>query len=109
GEVAFDQGMLHITEPVVMESPSSQMQISGRMDLLNEQLDTRLVATLPVTGNLTVITALAAGLPAAAGVFLISKIFESEMRKMASVSYTISGDWDEPDVRFDRLFDADPQ
>ena len=107
GEVSFAHGQMQVTRPMVMRSPSSQMQLSGQVDLREEMLNMRLVATLPVAGNLTVITALAAGLPAAAGVFLISKIFEREMQKVASVSYVISGDWDDPKIVFDRLFDAD--
>lgn len=29
------------------------------------------------------------------------------MDKVASVSYRISGDWTDPEVRFDKLFDGD--
>ncbi|WP_020207964.1 YhdP family protein [Gilvimarinus chinensis] len=101
GGIEFTGGQLNITEPVQMQSPSGRMQLQGSVDLLQQTLDTRLVATIPMGGNLTVITALAAGLPAAAGVFVLSKLFEDQMNKVTSVSYKITGSWDEPVSEFE--------
>ena len=106
GRMTFERGSVVFSEPVLVRSPSSRLQLGGRVDLLNETLDARLVATLPVAGNLTFLTALAAGLPAAAGVFLVSKLFEKQMDQATSISYTIRGDWDDPVIKFDRLFEG---
>ncbi|MBU2885435.1 TIGR02099 family protein [Gilvimarinus agarilyticus] len=100
GQVAFDEGQLNITKAFQLQSPSSRMELTGSVDMVAQTLDTRLVATLPMTGNLTVIAALAAGLPAAAGVFVISKLFEEQMNKVTSVRYAITGDWDDPQTEF---------
>ncbi|WP_323845108.1 YhdP family protein [Microbulbifer magnicolonia] len=108
GEVVFEgDGQLLIAVPIQVEGPTSELQMAGRVNLKREDLNLSLVATLPVGNNLALVAALAGGLPAAAGVYLISKAFKKQVNKMASVSYRISGDWDEPDVRFDRLFDGD--
>ncbi|UTF59676.1 YhdP family protein [Gilvimarinus sp. DA14] len=101
GGLTFASGTLNITEPVQMQSPSGRMQLLGAVDLVEQTLDTRLVATIPMGGNLTVIAALAAGLPAAAGVFVLSKLFEDQMNKVTSVSYKISGSWDDPVSEFE--------
>jgi len=106
GAMSFERGLVTFSDPVQVRSPSSRLQLSGTANMLDETLDTRLIATLPVAGNLTFLTALAAGLPAAAGVFLVSKLFERQVDQMTSISYTITGDWDDPQVRFDRMFDG---
>lgn len=108
GEVFFEgDGRLLIAVPIQVEGPTSELQMAGRVNLKEENLDLTLVATLPVGNNLALIAALAGGLPAAAGVYLISKAFKKQVNNVASVSYRISGDWEEPDVRFDKLFDGD--
>jgi uncharacterized protein (TIGR02099 family) len=109
GAVHFDAGQMVVAEPVLLRTPSSRMQLTGTVDLVDQTLDTRLVATLPMGGNLTVIAALAAGLPAAAGVFVISKLFEEQMNKVTSLTYSITGDWDDPVTAFDRAAEAEEQ
>jgi uncharacterized protein YhdP len=67
------------------------------------------VATLPVVSNLPWIAALAASLPVAAGVYIVSQVFNKQMNRLSSVVYTIAGTWDDPEVNFDRIFDNTPQ
>ncbi len=105
GQLMFNRGLVQISQPVVAKTPSSRLQLGGAIDLINETLDTRLVATLPVGGNLTLISALAGGLPMAAGVYVASKLFEKQVEKVASLSYSLSGNWNDPEVRFEKLFD----
>jgi uncharacterized protein YhdP len=61
---------------------------------------------LPLTGNISLITAATANLPAALGVFVVSKLFKKQFDKLSSVVYHITGPWDEPDIRFNKLFDV---
>lgn len=107
GKVNFDNGNLSFTEPLQVDSPSSRLQMGGNINLINETIDTRLIATLPVAGNLTFLAALATGLPAAAGVYVISKIFQKQVDQATSISYRIRGSWDEPEIKFDRLFESE--
>ncbi|NHN39676.1 TIGR02099 family protein [Pseudomaricurvus alcaniphilus] len=105
GKMRFAEGIMHLTQPIEVSNTSSKMQMGGRINLVDETLDTSLVATLPVGGNATFLTALIAGLPAAAGVYLASKIFEKQMDKVASLSYRMEGPWSDPKISFDKLFD----
>ncbi len=104
GELMFEQGIVLMDSPLVVRTPSGRFQVVGEMDLNDETVDAQLVATLPVGGNLTLFTALAAGLPAAVGVYIISKIFEKQVDKVASVRYSVKGRIDDPDFEFDKLF-----
>ena len=64
-----------------------------------------LVATLPVVSNLPWIAALAGGLPTAAGVYVASKIFQEQVDRLSSAKYSVKGDWNNPELKFDRVFD----
>lgn len=92
-----------------VQSSASHFQFGGRANLLDESLDGDLIATLPVANNLPWLAALTGGLPAAAGVYVISKIFEKQVDKFSSAVYRVSGTWQEPVLKFDRLFDTKPR
>ena len=81
--------------------------MDGEFDLLNEAVDARLVATLPVATNLPWVVALLGGLPAAAGVYVTSKLVEKQVDRLSSISYKLTGPWDDVEVSVDRIFAAD--
>ncbi len=83
----------------------SSFYFSGVSDVASQSLSGELVATLPVANNLPWIAALAASLPVAAGVFVVSQVFNKQVNRLSSAVYTIGGTWDDPDVEFDRIFD----
>lgn len=103
--LVFDDGFIYFQEPLFLKGPSSEFTMAGLIDYPNESIDTVLVTTLPVGGNLTFAAAFAAGLPAAAGVYIVSKIFKPQVDKVSSLTYAIKGSWNNPDVKFMRLFD----
>ncbi len=105
GQLTFNEGLIELSEPLTMKGPSSTLILSGLIDYPLETVDARLTATLPVGGNLTVVAALAGGLPAAAGVYLVSKLFEKQVAKVSSINYTINGNWDNPIVKVDQVQD----
>jgi len=101
--IQLDHGKVSFNKPVVMESPSSRFVLQGNIDSINNRIDADLSVTLPVSNNAAWITALAGGLPAAAGVWAVSKIFQSQIDNLSSVSYTISGELDDPEIKFKHL------
>jgi uncharacterized protein YhdP len=107
GKMRFNQGVLLFEEPLQVQTASSRLQMAGTINLRDETINTRLVATLPVAGNLTFFAALATGLPAAAGVYLVSKLFKKQVDQATSISYSITGGWDNPVMSFDRLFESE--
>jgi len=106
GQISFAEQKLLIKDPIRVTTPSSKLQFAGTIDWRQESLDARLVATLPVGNNITLATALLVNLPAAAGVYLVSKLFSDQVDKVASVSYSMTGSWDKPKVEFKKLFDS---
>tara|TARA_R110000823_G_scaffold91174_3_gene201087 strand:+ start:5266 stop:9237 length:3972 start_codon:yes stop_codon:yes gene_type:complete len=102
-EVYLHAGTIEVPRADI--SGGSSFQFSGVSDVATRSLSGELVATLPVAKNLPWVAALAASLPVAAGVFVVSKIFDKQMNRLSSGVYRIEGTWDDPQVRFDRIFD----
>lgn len=105
GAVNFSAGVIEVPR-LDVASAATGFRFSGSSDVLSRSLDGELVATLPVANNLPWMAALAAGLPVAAGVFVVSKLFEKQMSQLSSAVYSISGTWDDPRIRLDRIFDT---
>tara|TARA_R110002124_G_scaffold22915_6_gene85541 strand:- start:86 stop:4093 length:4008 start_codon:yes stop_codon:yes gene_type:complete len=106
GEIDVRDGLLTVSRMDV--EGGSSFRFSGISDLRTRSLDGQLVATIPVANNLPWIAALAASLPVAAGVFVVSQVFNKQMNRLSSAVYSIGGNWNDPEVTFDRIFDNTP-
>ncbi len=104
GTLLFDGGVIRIPEPLQVETPSSHLQLAGDLDVLNETLDAQLVATLPLAGNLTVAAALTGAVPLAVGVYVAGKVFKSQVDRASSLRYHITGEWERPEARLEKIF-----
>jgi uncharacterized protein (TIGR02099 family) len=104
GEILLRDGLIDVPRFEV-KGASSGFSFNGESDIASRSLDGELVATLPVASNLPWVAALAAGLPVAAGVFVVSKVFEKQVNRLSSGVYEVGGTWDDPEVTFDRIFD----
>lgn len=110
GDLQLQQGVVSTLEPLRVRSSVSRFQANGLVDFTTDQVDMELIATLPIASNLPWVAALAGGLPAAAGVFIVGKLLEEQMDRYSSVVYRISGDWRDPRLEFMRMFDdSEPQ
>lgn len=105
GQLAMSNGVFSAKTPLEINSPSSHFRLSGQIDFTTDLAAMELVATLPVASNLPWVVALAGGLPAAAGVYVASKLFEEQVDHFSSAVYEIRGPWRDPQVKFRRIFD----
>ena len=104
GGLIFDEGTLTFDAPIVVKLPSGRVRLEGVADLISEDIDAHLVTTLPLGTNLPWIVALAGGLPAAAGVYITGKVFKKQVDKLSSISYRITGPWNDPEISVERIF-----
>lgn len=107
GTVQLQDSQLILRSPMEVKGPSSAFQMSGQIDLQSEVPDLRLVATLPIGSNLPWLAALVGGLPAAAGAYVVSKVFEEQVDSFSSAVYDISGTLSKPELTFQQIFDVD--
>jgi len=54
--------------------------------------------------NLPWVAAVVGGLPAAAGVYITSKLFKKQVDKLSSISYSIEGPWGDPEIEVQKIF-----
>lgn len=105
GQLLFDNGVVKSKSPLMIYGSSSQIRMAGTGDFNQDLLDVEMTLSLPLASNLPWVVALAAGLPAAAGVFIISKILGKQVNKLSSAVYSIKGPMQNPETRFERFFD----
>jgi hypothetical protein len=103
GDVYFHPGTIEVTQ-LDVRGAASRFQFNGVSDVATRGIDGSMVATLPVANNLPWVAALAGGLPVAAGVFVVSKLFEKQFDLLSSALYSISGSWNDPRIEFDRIW-----
>jgi len=103
-EAFFHAGTVEVPQMKV-SGAGSGFQFSGLSNLEAATIDGELVVTLPVANNLPWVAALAAGPAVAAGVFVVSQLFEDQVNRFSSGVYKVTGPLEEPDVTFDRIFD----
>lgn len=98
GDIKVVKGVYRTQTPLVLEGPSSDFELQGQLDLANEQIKATLLVTLPLTNNLP-LAAIAVGAPAIGGaLFLVDRLIGDRLARFASVTYHISGDWQQPDI-----------
>ena len=107
GTINFEKGVASLSDPLRMKMPSGRMDMAGNFNLIDEQVDAQLVATLPVATNLPWVVALLGGVPAAAGVYLTSKLVEKQVDRLSSISYTLNGPFDDVEVAVNKIFAAE--
>ena len=105
GEFIFEPGQI-IIPGFKVDGSGGGFQIDSDLDLVHQTIDGELVVTLPLADNIPWVAALAGGIPVAAGAYLVSKIFEDQVKSLTSGVYSITGDLAEPDLKFIRVFDA---
>lgn len=105
GSLDFKNGKIFLTEPLIVESSSSYIQLAGTIDMANEKLDSELVVTLPVASNVALATAVVVGLPAALGVYAMSKLFKKQVDRASSFNVEVTGDWEQPKINIKKIFD----
>ncbi|WP_416340189.1 YhdP family protein [Pseudomonas sp. C11] len=105
GNLQATNGLFVTREPITLAGPSSNLELNGNLDMGNEQIDAKLLVTLPVTNNLP-LAALIVGAPAIGGaLFVVDKLLGDKVARFASVQYDVKGPLQEPEISFDKPFE----
>jgi uncharacterized protein (TIGR02099 family) len=105
GKLTGSSGVFVTREPIKLNGPSTELELNGTLDMVNDKVDAKVLVTLPVTNNLP-LAALLVGAPAVGGALLIvDKLLGDRVARFASVQYRIEGDWQEPKISFDKPFE----
>ena len=111
GNIQIEQGVYRTQTPLLVEGPSSNLELQGQLNAATETVNATLLVTLPLTNNLP-LAAVAVGAPAVGGaLFLMDRLIGGRISRFASVTYHISGDWHHPDISLfkkERMKQAQP-
>ncbi|UQY36005.1 TIGR02099 family protein [Pseudomonas fulva] len=105
GNLLATDGVFVTQGPITMTGPSSNLELNGTLNMVNEGIDAKLLVTLPVTNNLP-IAALIVGAPAIGGaLFIADKLLGDRVARFASVQYDVKGTLHDPELTFDKPFE----
>ncbi|MBU0499984.1 MAG: TIGR02099 family protein [Gammaproteobacteria bacterium] len=97
GRFALEDGDAY-THNLVIEGPTSVINISGRTGLVSKDFDQQVTVTPDLTGTLATAGAIAGGPVIGAALFVTNKIIGRELNKVSTTHYEVSGPWDNPRV-----------
>ncbi len=98
GRVQVLSGVYHTDKTLNLSGPSSDIELQGQIDLLNEKINAKMQVALPLSNNLP-LAAIAVGAPAIGGaLFIVDRLIGDRLARFASVTYHISGDWQNPEI-----------
>ncbi|MFN2361595.1 MAG: YhdP family protein [Marinobacter sp.] len=107
GKASMTNGLLTLDPELQVVGPSGAFKLTGTTNMVDETLDMRMVVVLPLTQNLPLAALLmGAGAPIGGALFVLDKVLGDPLSKLTSATYSVSGDWDEPEVRLRRVFDT---
>ncbi|MBM6549846.1 YhdP family protein [Marinomonas ostreistagni] len=92
-------GILKTKQPVRVVSPTAEVTIEGTANLIEETLDERLTATVPITSSLPVAGLLLATPQIAGLLYITDKLIGDQISKVTSIQYKITGPFRDPQVK----------
>ncbi|QLF92526.1 TIGR02099 family protein [Pseudomonas sp. ABC1] len=105
GTLLASDGIFMTREPITVTGPSSNLELDGRLDMVSDTIDAKLLVTLPVSNNLP-LAALIVGAPAIGGaLFIADKLLGDKVARFATVQYDVKGPWQSPKITFDKPFE----
>jgi len=104
GAVFFNEGLINLNSPVVIDGPSANFTLNGAINVPNKYVDLNMDVSLPIAQNLPTISLLL-GQPALAGaIYLFDKLVGKKIMKFSNLRYNIEGPFDAPVVVADKSF-----
>ena len=98
-------GVFTTRKPITVSGPSSNLELEGKLDMARDEIDAKLLVTLPISNNLP-LAALIVGAPAIGGaLFVADKLLGDRVARFASVQYDVTGPWQSPKISFDKPFE----
>ena len=102
GAMDIKGGVFRTRDELVLEGVSSNLSVQGVLDVPAGTIDADLQVAMPISRNLP-LAAVAAGAPAIGGaLFVIDRLVGDRFSRMAAARYSITGDWQNPDISLAR-------
>src|SRR5690606_31866922 len=70
GRLLAKEGVFNTREPITVSGPSTNLELDGKLDMARDEIDAKLLVTLPISNNLP-LAALIVGAPAIGGALFV--------------------------------------
>jgi len=97
GDLVFENGSA-ITNNATIDGPVALITINGRIGLANKDYDLHIFITPHFTSSIPVIAALAGGPIIGLSALVANTLLGSQVQKIATTEYRMTGPWDKPEV-----------
>lgn len=98
GSLAGTDGVLLTREPLVLDGPSTRLELDGQLDMAQDRIAAKLRVTLPLSNNLPLAALLAGAAPVAGALFIVDQLVGDRLSRVASVDYRVDGPWQDPQI-----------
>jgi len=95
GSFRFDKGNA-FTNDLVVDGPASDIEIGGRIGLLDHELEQLVSVTPKLDATLPIISTIAGGPVAGIATLLAQEFMADEVDQLNRFEYAVSGNWDKP-------------
>ena len=104
GSLQADAGVFTTREPITVSGPSSNLELDGTLDMARDEIDAKLLVTLPISNNLP-LAALIVGAPAIGGALFVADKLLRSRRALRQCAVRRQGPWQSPKISFDKPFE----
>ena len=98
GKLAGIDGVLLTRTPLVLDGPSTRLELDGQLDMAQDRIAAKLRVTLPLSNNLPLAALLAGAAPVAGALFIVDRLIGERLSRVASVEYRVDGPWQDPQI-----------
>lgn len=98
GRLVGTDGVLLTRGPLVLDGPSSRLELDGQLDMAHDRIAAKLRVTLPLSNNLPLAALLAGAAPVAGALFIVDQLVGDRLSRVASVEYRVDGPWQDPQI-----------
>lgn len=98
GRLYGTDGLLLTRGPLVLDGPSTRLELDGQLDVAQDRIAARLRVTLPLSNNLPLAALLAGAAPVAGALFIVDQLVGDRLSRVASVEYRVAGPWRDPQI-----------
>ena len=101
GTLDFTDGVVHTRIPLIIDGPSSRLNINGEISLAEETIAADMQVRIPLSENISLLAGLLGAWPIALSTYIAGKIFADQVEDFTTIIYRLEGPWDNPQAGFE--------
>ena len=97
----FDDGNVITEENILIQGPSSTINVDGELNLVDETIAADVLVNLPLGQNVSMVAGILGAWPIAIGTYIASRLFSDQLDSFTTILYRLEGPWNDPQTEFE--------